>query len=80
MTAITRKVPGVTMNIRECREAAGLNMAELARKMRVSGPTVFRWESGEVYPSASRIPELAAALDCSIDALFGREPPRRDSA
>lgn len=73
MTADTRKVPGITMNIRKCREAAGMNMTELARKMRVSLPTVCRWEQGEVFPAASRIPELASALDCSIDALFGRD-------
>lgn len=77
---LTRKIPGVPMNIRKYRESAGLNKSELAKKMNVSLPTVSRWETGEVYPSASRIPELAAALDCSIDELYGRDPPSRDSA
>lgn len=77
---INRKIPGVTIHIRKYREAAGMNMSELARRMRVSLPTVFRWESGEAYPSASRIPELAAELGCSIDELYGRDPPGRDSA
>lgn len=68
------------MNIRKYREAAGLSKSDLARKMKVSLPTVCRWEKGEDYPAASRLPELAAALDCTIDELFGREPPCRDSA
>lgn len=63
------------MNIRKYREAAGLSKSELARKMKVSLPTVCRWEKGEDYPAASRLPDLASALDCTIDDLY-----RRDSA
>lgn len=68
------------MNIRKYREKAGLNMSELARKMNVSLPTVCRWEKGEDLPTAARLPALASALDCTIDELFGLEPPSRDSA
>lgn len=68
------------MNIRKYREKAGLNMSELARKMSVSLPTVCRWEKGEDFPAAARLPALASALDCTIDELFGLEPPSRDSA
>lgn len=63
------------MNIRKYREAAGLNKAELAKKMRVSVPTVCRWESGEHLPTADRLPELASALECTIDELFDRARP-----
>lgn len=55
-------------------------MSELARKMNVSLPTVCRWEKGEDLPAAARLPALASALDCTIDELFGLEPPSRDSA
>lgn len=68
------------MNIRKYREAAGLNKSELARKMNVSLPTVCRWEKGEDCPAAARILKLASVLDCTIDELFGREPPGRGSA
>lgn len=68
------------MNIRKYREAAGLSKSDLARKMKVSLPTVCRWEKGEDFPAAARIPELASVLDCTIDELFGREPPSSDSA
>lgn len=68
------------MNIRKYREAAGLSKSELARKMKVSLPTVCRWEKGEDFPAAARIPALASALDCTIDELFERKPAGRDSA
>ncbi len=59
------------MKIRKFREASGMNKTELARKMGVSIPTVSRWEIGEDYPAAARLPALAAALDCTIDQLYG---------
>lgn len=61
------------MNIRKYREAAGLTKSDLAKKMRVSLPTVSRWEAGTDYPAAARLPALARALDCSIDDLFADE-------
>ena len=71
------------MKIRKFREAAGLTMRELAGKVGVSIATVSRWESGEDFPAAGRLPLLASALGCTIDELFGRSPPdqaERDSA
>jgi len=57
-----------------------MNKAELARKLGVSIPTVSRWENGEKFPSAARLPALALALDCTIDELYGREPLQRPGA
>jgi len=68
------------MEIRKYREAAGLLKSELAKKMGVSNSTVFRWEAGEDYPAANKLPALAAVLGCTIDELFGRDPPDQDSA
>ena len=70
----------MSLKIREYREAAGMNKTELASRLRVSIPTISRWESGEDYPAAARLPALAAALGGTIDELFAREPPGRDSA
>lgn len=61
------------MNIRKYREAAQLSKTELAKKMGVSVPTVSRWEKGEDFPAAARLPALASALDCAIDELYDRE-------
>lgn len=61
------------LKIQKYREATGMNKTELAKKMGVSIPTVSRWENGEDLPAAARLPALAAALDCTIDELFGRD-------
>lgn len=69
------------MEIRKYRELARLSKTELARKLGVSIPTVSRWENGEDFPAAARLPALATALDCTIDELYGRMPPgEKDSA
>lgn len=39
----------------------------------VSQQSVAKWESGEAYPRASQLPELAKALSCSIDELYTGE-------
>lgn len=68
------------MKIRELREAAGLSQADVVRAMKVDQAAVFRWENGQAMPRAAKLPALADLLGCSIDALFGREPPERTSA
>lgn len=68
------------MRIKELREAAGISQAELVRAMGVDQAAVFRWENGQTMPRAAKLPQLADLLGCSIDDLFGREPPERTSA
>ena len=36
-------------------------------------------ESPGRFPEASKLPTIADALECSIDALFGREDPPKQS-
>ena len=64
------------MKIREMRQAAGLTQAELAAKVKVNQTAVSQWERESVLPSCDKLPELAEALNCTIDALFGREATR----
>ena len=45
------------------------------RAMNVDSAAVCRWESGKVLPRASKLPALADLFHCTIDALYGREPP-----
>lgn len=68
------------MKIKELRERAGISVTELARIMDVDVAAVCRWDSGDAMPRAAKLPKLADVLGCSIDALFGREPPERTSA
>lgn len=61
-------------HIRTCREAAGLNQTELAKKLGVAPSAVSVFEMPGRYPDARRLPAIADALDCTIDALYGRRP------
>lgn len=61
------------MKIRELRIAAGMTQLELAAKMAVNQTAISQWERNAVLPSSERLPDLADALNCTIDALFGRD-------
>ena len=50
------------MNIREYRKRAGLSQEALAAKVGVGRTAVTFWEAGVQYPSADKLPKLAAAL------------------
>lgn len=62
------------MEIKRLREAAGLRQYELADLMGVKQASVSAWESGKAKPTAANLEKLASILNCSIDALLGREP------
>lgn len=62
------------MKIKELRISAGLSQVELAELMKVGQATIAGWESGSYRPTADKLPMLADALHCSIDALYGRSP------
>lgn len=61
------------MKIKELRERRGMTQTELARAMEVKNSSVAQWENNEAMPAAAKLPKLAAILECSIDALYGRE-------
>ncbi len=68
------------MKITELRERAGMTKTELADKLDVDISTVCKWESGVNTPTANGLLRLADLFGCSIDELYGREPPGRNSA
>ena len=53
-----------------CRAKRGLTQAELADALHVRQSTVAMWETNGSYPRADMLPEIAAALSCSIDDLY----------
>ena len=59
--------------IKELREAAGICQSELADRMGVRPPSVFKWENGMSQPTAENLVKLADILGVTIDALLGRE-------
>ena len=68
------------MRIKELREAAGYSKRDLARIMDVDIAAVCRWEDGTMLPRAAKLPKLADLFHCTIDALFGREPPQNSAS
>lgn len=60
--------------LKTLREQKGMKQDELAQSVGVSRSTVAMWESGAIMPGADKLPLIADALGCSIDALYGREP------
>lgn len=63
----------VLPGIRARRKAAGLTLTDVAERLGVTQQAIGRWERGEALPSADRLPDLAAALGCSIDELYTGE-------
>lgn len=62
----------LSKNIIKFRKAKGMTQAELAEKLYISAQAISKWEKGG-SPDALILPELASALDVSIDELFGIE-------
>ena len=63
------------MRICELMEQRGIQRIQLADAMGVSPSCITKWVQGTALPSADKLPRLAAVLQCSIDALYGSEPP-----
>ena len=57
-------------NLSRRRKELRLTQEQLAIRMNVSPQAVSKWERGS-YPDAEQLPKLAAALDISLDSLFG---------
>lgn len=60
-------------NIKSLRVASGMSQRDLANEMNISQQAVARWERGDSMPRADQLPRLADLLNCTIDALFGRD-------
>lgn len=67
------------MGFWEARIAAGLTASKVAKILKVSQTAVFEWESGKHLPNASRLTQIAALYDCSIEDLLATagKPKRR---
>lgn len=59
--------------LRRLRKKAGLTQEQLAAMVGVEQPAVAMWESGLRLPTADKLPDIAKALNCTIDALMKPE-------
>ncbi len=57
-------------NLRELRRKKNLTQEQLANIVNVSAQAVSKWETSDTLPDTALLPEIAKALDTSIDALF----------
>lgn len=62
-------------NIQAFRKAKGLSQEELAARLHVVRQTISKWEKGLSVPDAGMLIRLAEALDTTVSALLGEEPP-----
>lgn len=53
------------------RKELGLTQNQLAQRLNISFQAVSKWENGTAYPDVATLPNLAAVLNTTIDALFG---------
>lgn len=60
--------------IRAAREAAGMSQIELARQMRVSSTTAWRWEAGKTSVPTAQLRKIAQLLKVPMETLL---PPVR---
>jgi transcriptional regulator with XRE-family HTH domain len=67
----------ITKGLTYMRDRAKLKQRELADMLGVERSTIAKWESGAAFPRASQLPELAKALDCTIDELY--QPPEESA-
>ena len=63
-------MPELVSTLKETREARGLTQAQLAELVGVSRKTINTVENGVFVPSTVIALKLAAALRCSVEALF----------
>ena len=61
-------------SIKQYRREKRMTQKQLADQLGVSISAVAMWECGLRNPPAKKLPALAAALGCSIDALFADAP------
>src|SRR5438477_9330650 len=67
----------VGQELRSHREARGLSLRELARKLSISPSALSQIETGKSRPSVSTLYSIVSELGISLDELFGgREQTR----
>lgn len=67
------------MSFRTARLAAGLSVQEVVAKLKVSDAAVYMWETGQLHPRASRLPEIAKLYGVTVDELLREEEQNAES-
>jgi transcriptional regulator with XRE-family HTH domain len=67
-------------NVKKYRVGLGLTQEALGQRVGVSGQAVSKWETADGFPDPSLLPDLADALEVTLDELYGRETASRERA
>lgn len=63
------------LRVKELRHAAGITQVQLGETIGVAQNVVSQWETEVALPRVRQLPDLARALNCSIDELFAQPEP-----
>lgn len=66
---------GLGKRLEQLRKGRGLTLADIARELGVSKPTVWAWEKGKARPLDDRLPAIAAALGVDSSDLIIHSGP-----
>lgn len=58
------------MNFAKAREAAGLSIAEAARRLEITPAAIYQWENGQTFPDAKRLTSIAEVYGTTVDYLL----------
>lgn len=58
------------MAFAEARKKAGLTVSEAAKELKVTISAVCQWESGNTFPEAKRLAEIAKVYKTTVDELL----------
>lgn len=61
------------MSYKSARESAKLTQQEVADALGIQRTTVAMWETGKSMPQASKLPQIAKILGCTVDELFEKQ-------
>lgn len=64
-------------SIKIFRTKNGLSQSALAELLGVCQQAVAQWETSKTLPRGETLIKLADLFGCSIDELYGRDPPGR---
>ena len=71
-----RERPAYGRHLTGLRETAGLTQHQLAERLGLPQSNIAFWERSDKPPRGEVLPQLAQALDVSVDALLGVATPK----
>ena len=64
------------LQLRLCRQKAGLSMREVAKRIHKTAATISKWESGETTPYGDTLLMLCKIYNVDITAFYGVATPQ----